>query len=122
HGVKEVPPHPYIASYLWVQNKFKADALIHFGTHGSLEFTPDKQVALSHDDWPELLVGNIPHFYYYTIANVGESMMTKRRTYAATVSYLSPAFVETQMRETFSDLQHAIRHYYKADTAHRQPE
>ena len=57
HGTNAAPPHTYIASYLWLQHGFKADAMIHFGTHGSLEFTPRKQVALCSDDWPDRLVG-----------------------------------------------------------------
>ena len=60
HGVDAVPPHLYLASYLWAQHGFKADALIHFGTHGSLEFTPRKQVALSTHDWADRLVGTMP--------------------------------------------------------------
>lgn len=114
HGVDAPPTHAYLGSYLWVQNAFKADALVHFGTHGSLEFTPEKQMALSSNDWADILVGTIPHFYYYTIANVGESMMAKRRSYATTISYLTPAFIETDMRKHFRKLQDYIRHYYKA--------
>ena len=72
HGTNAAPPHTYIASYLWMQHGFKADALIHFGTHGSLEFTPKKQVALCSNDWPDRLVGTVPHFYLYSIGNVGE--------------------------------------------------
>lgn len=56
HGTEVAPPHAYVASYLWSQYGFGADALIHFGTHGSLEFTPGKQVALCHDDWPDRLL------------------------------------------------------------------
>ena len=74
HGTNAAPPHTYIASYLWMQHGFKADALIHFGTHGSLEFTPKKQVALCSNDWPDRLVGAVPHFYLYSIGNVGEGM------------------------------------------------
>ncbi|OAV69945.1 Aerobic cobaltochelatase subunit CobN [Bacteroidales bacterium Barb6] len=109
HGAKVAPPHTYIASYLWSQYDFKADAMLHFGTHGSLEFTPRKQVALSHGDWPDRLVGSVPHFYYYTIGNVGESMMAKRRSYATTVSYLTPAFMESDTRSQFRTLQDNIR-------------
>ena len=72
HGTNAAPPHTYIASYLWTQFGFKADALIHFGTHGSLEFTPRKQVALCSNDWSDRLVGALPHFYIYSIGNVGE--------------------------------------------------
>ncbi|MCO5248895.1 MAG: cobaltochelatase subunit CobN [Chitinophagales bacterium] len=120
HGVNEVPPHSYLASYLWVQNEFKADALLHFGTHGSLEFTPGKQVALSEEDWPELLVGTLPHFYLYTIGNIGEAMMAKRRTYATTISYLTPAFVETDSRKYLNSLQSAIVSYFKAEESNKR--
>jgi Cobalamin biosynthesis protein CobN and related Mg-chelatases len=114
HGAKSAPPHTYIGAYLWSQYKFKADAMIHFGTHGSFEFTPQKQVALSSYDWPDRLVGTVPHFYYYTIGNIGESMMAKRRSYAATVSYLTPPFMESNMRSRFKALQDKIVDYYKA--------
>lgn len=115
HGAKEVPPHTYIGAYLWSQHAFKADALLHFGTHGSLEFTPQKQVALSSNDWPDRLVGSIPHFYYYTIGNIGESMMAKRRSYATIISYLTPPFMESEMRSQFKELQNKIQNYYKTD-------
>ena len=115
HGAKMPPPHTYIGSYLWTQYGFKADVLIHFGTHGSLEFTPQKQVALSSNDWGDRLVGTIPHFYYYTIGNIGESMMAKRRSYATTISYLTPAFTESHTRSQFKTLQDKIREYYRTD-------
>lgn len=121
HGVKEPPTHPYLGAYLWAQKEFKADALLHFGTHGSLEFTPEKQVALSGNDWGDILVGTIPHFYYYTIGNIGESMMAKRRTYATIISYLTPAFIESDMRNYFRSLQDKIRFYHKTD-ANKKPE
>jgi cobaltochelatase CobN len=114
HGTKAAPPHPYVAAYLWSRYAFGADAVLHFGTHGSLEFTPEKQVALGDGDWPDRLVGTLPHFYYYTIGNVGESMMAKRRAYATTLSYLTPAFMETEMRATFKTLQDKIQRFYKA--------
>ena len=115
HGAKTAPPHTYIASYLWTQHQFKADAMIHFGAHGSLEFTPQKQVALSSNDWPDRLVGSVPHFYYYTIANIGESMMAKRRSYASVISYLTPPFMETETRSQFRTLMDKIENYYKTD-------
>ena len=103
-----------MGAYLWIQNGFKADALIHFGTHGSLEFTPNKQVALSDYDWADICVGTVPHFYYYTIGNIGEAMMAKRRSYGSIVSYLTPAFTESDMRNTFNNLENTILSYQKA--------
>lgn len=114
HGTESAPPYPYIAQYLWIQHGFKADALIHFGTHGSLEYTPGKQVALSQNCWSDRLVGSLPHFYLYTIGNVGEGMIAKRRTYASLVSYLTPPFMESNLRTFYSKLNDAIDTYNKA--------
>ncbi len=111
HGVDVPPPHPYIASYLWARYDFKADALIHFGTHGSLEFTPQKQVALCSKDWPDILIGDIPHFYVYTIGNVGEGIIAKRRSYAVLQSYLTAPFIETKLKGNYQKLFDAIDDY-----------
>ena len=73
HGTDQAPPYTYVASYLWARYGFSADALIHFGTHGSLEYTPRKQVALGSNDWSDRLIGVVPHLYIYTIGNVGEA-------------------------------------------------
>lgn len=114
HGANVAPPYAYIASYLWTKNAFKADALIHFGTHGSLEFTPRKQVALSSNDWPDRLVGELPHFYVYTIADVGEAMIAKRRSYAVTQSHLTAPFLESNLRTTYNRLTESLNAYNKA--------
>lgn len=111
HGTDAAPPHTYIASYLWTRYGFKADVLIHFGTHGSLEFTPKKQVALSNLDWPDRLVGALPHFYLYTIGNVGEGLIAKRRSYAGLQSYLTPPFMESGMRGTYGELSSKLKLY-----------
>ena len=111
HGSNSIPPHHYIASYLWTQNGFKADAMIHFGTHGSLEFIPGKQVALSSDDWADRLVGSLPHFYLYTISDVGEGLIAKRRSYATTISHLTPPFIETGLRKEVNDLLNDIKRF-----------
>lgn len=98
------PPHSYLAPYLYVQKGFQADALIHFGTHGNLEYTPGKNVALSHNDWADALVGDLPHFYYYTTGNVGEGIIAKRRTHAVLVTHLTPPYVESGMRQRYTSL------------------
>ena len=119
-AAKTAPPHPSSRLPLGAI-RLRSDAMIHFGTHGSLEFTPRKQVALCRYDWPDRLVGTIPHFYYYTIGNVGESMMAKRRSYATTISYLTPPFTESKTRGQYKELMNKIEAYYKTDEA-RQPE
>lgn len=115
HGAKKAPPHTYIASYLWVKNGFNCDAVIHFGTHGSLEFTPWKQVALSEYDWPDALIGGMPHVYIYVINNIGEAIIAKRRSYAAIVSYLTPPFTESDLYGRLNGLHDKFHSYLKAE-------
>jgi cobaltochelatase CobN len=117
HGTDQAPPYTYVASYLWACYGFSADALIHFGTHGSLEYTPRKQVALGSNDWSDRLIGVVPHLYIYTIGNVGEAMIAKRRTYAQTQSYLTPPFKESELRQTYKQLSDAIQSYEKKASA-----
>lgn len=117
HGTDQAPPYTYVASYLWARYGFSADALIHFGTHGSLEYTPRKQVALDSNDWSDRLIGVVPHLYIYTIGNVGEAMIAKRRTYSQTQSYLTPPFKESELRQTYKQLSDAIQSYEKKASA-----
>lgn len=111
HGTGSAPPHSYIAAYLYARFGFGADAMIHFGTHGSLEFTPRKQVALGSTDWPDRLVGTLPHIYLYSIANVGEGMMAKRRSYATLQSYLTAPFMESGVRGQYKELSDLFQKY-----------
>ncbi len=119
HGTDAAPPHAYVASYLWARYGFGADALIHFGAHGSLEYTPRKQAALASNDWSDRLVGTLPHIYIYSTSNVGEAMIAKRRSYAGIINYLTPPFMESGVRATYKNLSDAINAYNKeayADT------
>lgn len=108
HGVRQPPSHAYIATYLWLRLGFQADALLHFGTHGSLEFTPRKQVALSPLDWPDALVGPLPHLYVYSVADIGEAIIAKRRGYGSLISHLTPPFSEADLDDKFSKLHDRI--------------
>ncbi len=111
HGVDGAPAYPYVASYMWTRKDFKADALVHFGTHGSLEFIPGKQVALSEYDWTDALVGDMPHFYIYTINNIGEGIIAKRRSYATLVSHLTAPFMRADLYDNFEILRNQISSY-----------
>lgn len=111
HGTDAAPPHAYVASYLWARYGFEADVMVHFGTHGSLEFTPRKQVALSSGDWADALVGPTPHLYIYSIGDVGEGMIAKRRAYATLQSHLTPPFMESDVRGIYKNLCAAIQQY-----------
>ncbi|NOU58337.1 cobaltochelatase subunit CobN [Marinifilum caeruleilacunae] len=114
HGAKVAPPHAYIAPYFWIQKGFKADAIFHFGTHGSLEFTPGKQIALSDYDWTDPLIGTAPHFYVYTISNVGEGMIAKRRSYGVLQTYLTPPFIEAKANKEKDDIRKKMLRYEQA--------
>lgn len=117
HGTELAPPHNYVAAYLWARFGFQADALMHFGAHGSLEFTPRKQVALGSEDWSDRLVGTMPHFYIYSTSNVGEAMTAKRRSYAGIINYLTPPFIESNVRGIYKKLTDAVADYNKAQTS-----
>ena len=104
HGVDVPPPHSYLAPYLYVQKGFKADALIHFGTHGNLEFTPGRDAGMRADDWSSQLIGPLPHFYFYTTGNVGEAIIAKRRSRAVLLTYLTPPYAESGMRQKYEAL------------------
>lgn len=115
HGTREAPPYPYVASYLWMREVFQPDAVMHFGTHGSLEFTPWKQVALSEYDWPDALIGGLPHFYLYTINNVGEAIIAKRRSYTTTISHLTAPFMESGIHNEMKELGDQLNSYYQLE-------
>ncbi len=84
------PPHQYIAFYLWLQKEWKADALVHVGRHGTLEWLPGKQTALAPEDAPSLLLGDLPNFNLYVMDGGGEAIQAKRRGLATLISHLTP--------------------------------
>lgn len=104
HGVDVAPPHSYLAPYLYMQQVFRADALVHFGTHGNLEFTPGRDAAMRRDDWSHQLIGSTPHFYFYTTGNIGEAIIAKRRSHAVLLTYLTPPYAESGMRQKYKAL------------------
>ncbi len=115
HGARIAPPYAYIATYLWIKYGFNADAMIHFGTHGSLEFTPWKQQALADCDWPDVLAKGIPHYYLYTISNPGEAIIAKRRSYATLVSHLTPPFMTAGSYGALEQLEAKLEDYQTTD-------
>ena len=108
HGVEVAPPHSYLAPYLYIQKGFQADALIHFGTHGNLEYTPGRDAGMRPQDWSLQLVGSTPHFYYYTTSNIGEAIIAKRRSNAVLLTYLTPPYAESGMRQKYNALHNDI--------------
>jgi magnesium chelatase subunit H len=84
------PTHAFSAFYRWLRRDFGAHAVVHFGTHGALEFMPGKQVGLTSECWPDRLIGDLPNIYVYAANNPSEGTLAKRRGSATLVSYLTP--------------------------------
>ena len=84
------PHHGFAAYYTYIEKVWGADAVLHFGTHGSLEFMPGKQMGMSETCYPDSLIGALPNLYYYAANNPSEATIAKRRGYASTISYLTP--------------------------------
>jgi len=113
HDQAIVPHHQYFAFYKWIEEIFQADAVIHFGTHGTLEFLPGKHVALSGTCYPDILIGNLPNIYFYTCSNPSEASIAKRRTYATTVDYMTPPMIISDLYGKFAELERDIHNYFQ---------
>ena len=109
------PPHEYVALYLWLANEFGADAVVHLGTHGTLEFLPGRETGLSTDDWPLALIGHLPNIYVYNCVNVGEAMTAKRRSLAVIVSHNIPKFERMGLSGPLSALKRLIMLYRSSE-------
>ena len=109
------PHHQYVAFYRWLEKDFMADAMVHVGTHGTLEFLPGKDVGLSEDCYPDYLVGSIPHFYIYYTGNPSEATIAKRRSHAAIISYSGPPFKKSKAYGDYIKLEDMINEYIEAE-------
>ena len=117
HDPYTPPHHQYIAFYEWIRNEFGADAVVHIGTHGTLEFLPGKENALSGDCYPDMVMGDLPHFYLYYLGNPSEAMLAKRRSHAALVSYMPPPFVRSGLYGELSELEGLIAEFRESRIA-----
>jgi len=105
------PPHQYVAFYLWLQHEWHADALVHVGRHGTLEWLPGKQTALAPEDASSVLLGDLPNVNVYVMDGGGEAIQAKRRGFATLVSHLTPMIWRTGGRadlETLHQSFHAL--------------
>ncbi|MGD1716966.1 magnesium chelatase subunit H [Dapis sp. BLCC M172] len=105
------PHHGFAAYYTYLEQIWKADAVLHFGTHGSLEFMPGKQIGMSGDCYPDNLIGSIPNIYYYAANNPSEATIAKRRSYAETISYLTPPAENAGLYKGLQELNELIGSY-----------
>lgn len=111
HDPTITPPHQWWAVYRWITRKFKADLIIHFGTHGYLEFRPGKGVGLSPSCVPEASLDDVPHLYVYAVSNPMEGVIAKRRGYATLVDHIYPPMA---MAEVLDELDSLLTQYAKA--------
>ncbi|NEO99517.1 MAG: magnesium chelatase subunit H [Symploca sp. SIO2E9] len=105
------PHHGFAAYYTYLEQIWEADAVLHFGTHGSLEFMPGKQMGMSGECYPDNLIGSIPNLYYYAANNPSEATIAKRRSYAATISYLTPPAENAGLYKGLKELSELIASY-----------
>ncbi len=114
HDVKLPPHHQYLAFYLWLQKTFKADAMIHVGTHATHEWLPGKEVGFSAADVGEVIVGAVPQFYPFIVDDVGEGLQAKRRAMAAIITHLPPPMDRASLSPELREIGGIINDYHVA--------
>ncbi len=114
HSPDLVPPHNYLAFYFWLRHEFGADALVHMGKHGNLEWLPGKAVALSEECLPEAVLGPMPHLYPFIVNDPGEGTQAKRRTQAVIIDHLTPPMTRADTYGPLKDLEALVDEYYAA--------
>lgn len=110
------PPYHYLAFYWWLQEEFKADAVIHFGTHGSLELLPGRENGLGPDDWSDLCAGTMPIIDLWVMDNLGEATLARRRSYARLVDHLVPPALRDGLSPEEQRLAEDLRKHAVLDT------
>jgi cobaltochelatase CobN len=114
HDPALVPPHDYLAFYLWLRHVFDADAVIHNGKHGNLEWLPGKAVALSEECYPEAVLGPLPQLYPFIVNDPGEGAQAKRRTSAVIIDHLTPPLTRAESYGVLRELEALVDEYYTA--------
>ncbi|NIF17856.1 cobaltochelatase subunit CobN [Pantoea sp. Cy-639] len=114
HDPDLVPPHGYLAFHFWLRNGYAADALIHVGKHGNLEWLPGKGVGLSAECWPDALLGPLPNIYPFIVNDPGEGAQAKRRTQAVIIDHLMPPLTRAETYGPLRHLEQLADEYYEA--------
>jgi magnesium chelatase subunit H len=109
HGF--APTHAFAAFYRWIREEYGADAVLHFGTHGALEFMPGKQAGMSGECWPDRLIADLPNYYLYASNNPSEGMLAKRRANATLISYLTPPVAHAGLYRGLLDLKASLERW-----------
>ncbi|PKA42531.1 cobaltochelatase subunit CobN [Rhizobium sullae] len=114
HSPDLVPPHGYLAFYAFLREEFGADAVIHMGKHGNLEWLPGKALALSAECYPEAILGPLPHLYPFIVNDPGEGTQAKRRASAVIIDHLTPPLTRAESYGPLKDLEALVDEYYEA--------
>ncbi len=114
HSPDLVPPHHYLAFYFWLRGTFGADAIVHMGKHGNLEWLPGKALALSNECLPEAILGPTPHIYPFIVNDPGEGTQAKRRAQAVIIDHLTPPMTRAETYGPLKDLEALVDEYYEA--------
>ncbi|WP_199245320.1 cobaltochelatase subunit CobN [[Phormidium] sp. ETS-05] len=114
HAPDLEPPHDYLAYYYWLRNNFGAQAVVHVGKHGNLEWLPGKGVALSECCYPEIALGALPHLYPFIVNDPGEGSQAKRRAQAVIIDHLTPPLTRAELYGPLLDLERLIDEYWEA--------
>lgn len=114
HDADLVPPHGYLAFYFWLRHSFGADAIVHVGKHGNLEWLPGKSVALADTCWPDAILGPLPHLYPFIVNDPGEGAQAKRRAQAVIIDHLMPPLTRAESYGALQDLERQVDEYYEA--------
>ncbi|MBD2742497.1 cobaltochelatase subunit CobN [Coleofasciculus sp. FACHB-1120] len=116
HAPDLEPPHRYLAFYYWVRQHFEADAIVHVGKHGNLEWLPGKSVALCENCYPEVALGALPHLYPFIVNDPGEGSQAKRRAQAVIIDHLTPPMTRAELYGSLQQLEGLIDEYYEAQS------
>jgi magnesium chelatase subunit H len=109
------PTHAFAAFYRWLREGFAADAVLHFGTHGALEFMPGKQAGASGNCWPDRLIADLPNFNLYASNNPSEGTIAKRRAGATLLSYMTPPISEAGLYAGLAELRQTLDRFRGLD-------
>jgi cobaltochelatase CobN len=114
HAPDLEPTHDYLAFYQWVRSIFGAQAIVHVGKHGNLEWLPGKSLALSNCCYPEVALGAMPHFYPFIVNDPGEGAQAKRRAQAVIIDHLTPPMTRAELYGDLQALENLVDEYYEA--------
>lgn len=114
HDANTPPTHQYLATYHYLDETFGADAIVHVGTHGNLEFLPGKGVGLSDSCYPDIAIGNMPHLYIYNSDNPPEGTTAKRRSYATIIDHMQTVMTTSELYGNLKELEEQIAEYKRA--------